>query len=199
MKTLVEWLLELLGLGGVLAAVAYISWTKMTLGCAIALIGAFFPKTRSDGAKGSGELHTKGTRAVFKGSLRVGLVLAGIVLLIGSLADSEDRYYVASLQAANQALQRSREEDNLIIEFLRAKGLQIQSAYVPGARDPESQDLGGLSSSERKALLEQAKAFAQLKILAAMATNWPDLTKAGSVKEPGHLGLTRQKRQPDSK
>ena len=90
MKNLVH-MVELLGIFGVLGAVPFIAWTKMSLGAVLALVGTFFSPVRNQstsnphGGKltaGIGDAHFQLT-----GTLRFLLVVCGGILLTSAAVD----------------------------------------------------------------------------------------------------------------
>jgi hypothetical protein len=81
------YLLELLGVAGIVGLIAFIPWTKMALGAVLAFLGAFFPTRNVAQAQGQGEVRWKQVIAKFSGGVRVGVVIAGMILLIGALLD----------------------------------------------------------------------------------------------------------------
>lgn len=83
--------LEFIGLGGLIAIFAYIPWTQMVLGAVLTMVGAFYPHSSADKAKGQGHLNSARFSALFKGSLRAGVVIAGILLIIGAVVDGYSR------------------------------------------------------------------------------------------------------------
>jgi hypothetical protein len=88
---------ELSGLGAIVLILYFVSWIKIALGSTLVVTGAFFPFTRSDKATGKGALKWKNVSIDFRGSLRVGVILAGIILIItdclsaSQMAQSFDR------------------------------------------------------------------------------------------------------------
>lgn len=85
---LIDFIFELVGLGGLVLVISYITWTKMLLGSVITLVGAFFPEMRSkEKQHGEGEINAGNFRVVFSGGLRFAVVIAGIILIIGSVVD----------------------------------------------------------------------------------------------------------------
>jgi hypothetical protein len=80
-------ILEWIGLGGVIAILAYIPWPKMVLGAVMTLLGAFYPQSSADNTKGEGSFKGASFTALFKGSLRAGVTLGGIVLIVGAIMD----------------------------------------------------------------------------------------------------------------
>jgi hypothetical protein len=81
----IELFLEYLGLAGIIGILAFITWTKMLLGAVVTIVGAFFPSRNSDKATGTGTIKWSQFNVAFKGSLRIGVIIAGIVLIVGLL------------------------------------------------------------------------------------------------------------------
>jgi hypothetical protein len=100
------YLLQLVGLVGILGLVSYISWTKMVLGAVLTIIGALFPQGTSDVQSGQGTLKFAKASVVLKGSLRIGIVLGGIILLIGAVLDGYEGYKEKNQQRALGGIDR---------------------------------------------------------------------------------------------
>jgi len=85
--------LELIGVGGLVALFAFIPLTKLGLGGALAILGAFFPNFHSEKNK-SGTAQVKFLAFLFKmsGGLRFAVVTAGIIVLIGAVIDGHENY-----------------------------------------------------------------------------------------------------------
>jgi len=73
---------ELIPIFILFALVLSVSWHPMGLGALLVVLGAFWPYSKSDAAKGSGTVSIKGFKITMNGSLRIGVMLAGIVVLI---------------------------------------------------------------------------------------------------------------------
>jgi hypothetical protein len=94
MKQFLTFILELAGLGGLIALLAYVTWTKIVFGGVLALIGAFFPavrvhskKTAPDPETGNIRIGSRGFSVAARGTLRALVVLAGIVVITGAVLD----------------------------------------------------------------------------------------------------------------
>jgi membrane-associated protease RseP (regulator of RpoE activity) len=76
-----------IGLGFIMVFLKSMSWTKMTLGAFLSLIGAFFPKNDKDKKEEKGEAKISFSKLSFilKGSIRFAVVIAGIILIMGSI------------------------------------------------------------------------------------------------------------------
>jgi hypothetical protein len=72
----------------ILAILSYLSWTKMTLGAALAVIGAFFPEKGKKGADGSASIRLFGAVITIAGAARFAVTIGGIILIIGSVFDA---------------------------------------------------------------------------------------------------------------
>ena len=61
MGRIVLYLLELIGLGGLLVFITFIKWTNVALGAVLSIVGAFFPQVRrlrTQAGEGAGEGST---------------------------------------------------------------------------------------------------------------------------------------------
>jgi len=115
MARLGMYLLEFFGLVGMVGLVAYISWTKMALGAVLTMIGALFPQCTGDSQSGQGTVKFANASAVLKGSLRVGMVLGGIVLLIGAVLDGYEGYREKSRQRALIGIERLKDRYRSVV------------------------------------------------------------------------------------
>ena len=91
LATMLPYLVELGAASFLLLFFAFITWTKVALGAALTVVGAFFPHSTSDKATGTGALKIGGASITLKGSLRVGVVLAGIALVINEGIDTSQK------------------------------------------------------------------------------------------------------------
>jgi hypothetical protein len=96
---------ELAAAGGIVFLVAFVSWTKVALGAAVAIAAVFFPHATSDKASGKGSLTLAGFNITLSGSLRVGVLLAGLMIIayegIGAKLQSE-KFTAAAKSAATE-------------------------------------------------------------------------------------------------
>ncbi len=90
MARILMYLLELVGVAGIVGLLVFIPWTKMALGAALTFLGAFFPTVRPTQTSGGGEVRWHRVLARFSGGIRVGVVLGGLVLLIGAVLAGVD-------------------------------------------------------------------------------------------------------------
>ena len=101
----IPYLLELAAAGGLIFVFAFVSWTKVALGAALTMAGVFFPHSTSDKASGTGSLKLAGVNITLRGSLRVGVLLAGLVIIgyegIGAKLQSE-KFTAAAKSAATK-------------------------------------------------------------------------------------------------
>ncbi|MDD5754562.1 MAG: hypothetical protein PHN45_07415 [Methylococcales bacterium] len=76
-----------IGLSGVLMFLKGVSWTKMTLGSFLAIIGTLYPGQEKENKEISGEtkISWRGFSIFLKGGLRFALVVGGVILIIGSV------------------------------------------------------------------------------------------------------------------
>ena len=121
----VVYLCELVGVGGLIGLVAYISWTKMALGSALSLLGAFFPELhmKREGT-GEGKIDAGNIKVVFRGGLRFVVVVAGLVLIVGAVLDGHEGFQDKLLtheREKSSLMNRLSEEypDKLILNQLR--------------------------------------------------------------------------------
>ena len=82
---IVFYLLEMIGVVGIVGLLAFIPLTKVALGAALACIGAFFPTIRPVQVTGDGEVRVSRFRARFRGGVRIGVILGGLILLVGAV------------------------------------------------------------------------------------------------------------------
>jgi len=79
-------LFRYLGLMGLLVFMKTISWSKMLMGSFLSIIGALYPvKKESNDDKGEAKIEIPKFKLFIKGSLRFALVIAGVILIIGSI------------------------------------------------------------------------------------------------------------------
>ncbi|MGL6313088.1 hypothetical protein [Vibrio sp. WXL103] len=91
MHKYITYIIEVLGLVSAVGLISYISWTKMILGSALALLGAFFPEiNRKTEEEGQAQVQVGKINVSFRGGLRFAVVVAGIILIVGSLGDGVD-------------------------------------------------------------------------------------------------------------
>lgn len=87
------YIMESLGIIGLVGLISYITWTKMALGAALSLLGAFFPELHiKEGGKGEGTIDIGKVKVVFRGGLRFVVVIAGLVLIVGAVLDGHQGY-----------------------------------------------------------------------------------------------------------
>lgn len=87
------YLMELVGVGGLLGLLGFITWTKMGLGAALSLLGAFFPELHvKNNEQGEGKIDAGKVSVVFRGGLRFVVVVAGLVLIVGSVLDGHEGF-----------------------------------------------------------------------------------------------------------
>lgn len=83
----------------IFGAISFMSWTKMTLGAALSVIGAFFPankRNKNNNTNGIGAIKILGAEVTFSGAARYAVIVGGILLILGSIFDG------ASLYASNK-------------------------------------------------------------------------------------------------
>jgi hypothetical protein len=143
MKQYVEWTLELIGLGGLITLLVFVKWTNVILGSVLSLIGAFFPQLRSNRA-GAGEAKTTFGKisVAFQGSLRYGVVIAGIILIIGGI--------VSGFQDWQRELQIKQRE--LQVQQLEIDSIRLALKNSADDRFLTPSDLPKMSPESAKAL-----------------------------------------------
>jgi hypothetical protein len=94
----IEFLVEYIGLFGVLALFLFVPVSKTVTGGTLTIIGAFFPARFLKGVTGNGSIRILGNEVSFGGSLRLAVVVSGIVTLI--FAGIETNSNIASARAA---------------------------------------------------------------------------------------------------
>lgn len=93
MARVVEFLLELVGLGALMSLLAFVTWTKMALGAILALAGAYFPTLRKrEDVPGSAQINLQKIAVQLRGGARFAVVIAGLVLIIGAMLDGHEGY-----------------------------------------------------------------------------------------------------------
>ena len=125
MKELWVWLIELLSLVGLVAILAYVKWSLTTLGAVLTLIGAFFPKMSTDKSKktkGSAKVKSKNLSLIFRGSLRIGVILAGLLLVIGGVANVPEEKKIAEEKATFETLK----EIQLLLPLVESSRQEIE-------------------------------------------------------------------------
>lgn len=75
------------------AGLGFIQWTKLTLGALLVLAGALLPLSKraydqSEAAVAYWTLKLGGLHFDFRGGLRLAIVFAGLIVLLGTLGDS---------------------------------------------------------------------------------------------------------------
>ena len=109
-KTLIIWLLEMIGLGGLVLLLSYIKWVHLIFGGVLALLGAFFPAVRVPSRRSvikpeTGDVQIKFDRVavVARGTLRALVVIAGIVVIVGSIVEGYKSHEQAERKAEKVA------------------------------------------------------------------------------------------------
>lgn len=127
------YLLELIGVGGIVGLMAFIPWTKMALGGALTFLGAFFPSLKDErqATTGDGQLTWQKIILKFRGGIRFGVVMGGVVLLVGAVLEGHEGFTkkkeieeAARAQARAELYEKLRER----IDAKRAAQLKEQSA-----------------------------------------------------------------------
>ncbi|MEQ1953188.1 hypothetical protein [Mesorhizobium sp. CN2-181] len=102
-------LLLLIGEMGVFAAIfaalAFVSWTKMTLGAVLTFVGAFFPNLKQ-GNEGESRATIKllGAEISFSGVVKFGVIVGGVILIIGSVVEGASTYFDQANAADDSAI-----------------------------------------------------------------------------------------------
>jgi hypothetical protein len=84
---LIREILEFVGLGGIILMISLVSLTKMALGAILTIVGAFYPSNVDDKTPGQANINIAKAKAAFKGSLRYGVILGGVILIMGAIVD----------------------------------------------------------------------------------------------------------------
>jgi len=89
MMRVLQYVLEIGGLGAIIALMAYLPVTKLAVGGILTLVGAYFPdlRGRENLQKGTAQIRFANVLLKVSGGLRFAVVIAGIVVLIGAMAD----------------------------------------------------------------------------------------------------------------
>jgi hypothetical protein len=126
MAKVLTYLLELGGVGGIVALLAFIPWTKLALGGVLAFLGAFFPNfggTKVDRQGGYAQIKVLNILLKMSGGLRFGLVLAGLIVLVGAILDGHQGYVANqanTVPLAEQLKQQRDEEAKRIQEMVKS-------------------------------------------------------------------------------
>jgi hypothetical protein len=150
MKQIWLYILELLGLLGILGIIAFISWTKMLLGAALTAIGAFFPQLNlRSPEKGEGRIESHRFKVILKGTLRFGVVFAGLVLVVGAVLDGH-----TGLQKFNSDIKNPDIETKKTDAALTAKINEVQARLkaIQSIKELTSQSDSKLSAESRAGL-----------------------------------------------
>ena len=108
------YLLELAAAGGLMYVFAFASLTKMAIGAALTIAGAFFPHSSADKATGMGTMKVAGLNITLRGSLRVGVLLAGLLVLSNegiSIKKNFEKYRDTANSAASKIKDITDEEE----------------------------------------------------------------------------------------
>ncbi len=81
-KNLFEFVFEYVGVFGVLALLLFVPATKTVVGAVLTVIGAFMPAQFIRTEKGKGTIKLLGSNISFGGSLRIGVIVAGLITLV---------------------------------------------------------------------------------------------------------------------
>ena len=76
-------LIEYIALYGVVALMIFVPMKQIVVGMVLTFLGAFFPSDFTNKLTGNGKITFKGVEVSLAGSLRLGVIVAGIVVLIG--------------------------------------------------------------------------------------------------------------------
>ena len=87
MFNIIRDILEFASLGGIVVMISLVSLAKMALGAVLTLAGAFFPSKQEDKSAGQANIKFAKVTAAFKGSLRYGVIVGGVLLIIGAIID----------------------------------------------------------------------------------------------------------------
>jgi hypothetical protein len=134
----VFFLLELLGVAGLVSLLAYITWTKMALGAVLTLLGAFFPSLKDARQKlaGEGQVSWRGFLLKINGGIRFLVVIGGIILLIGAVLDGHEGYvkesrFLAEKSAVEPELRRTLSIALRSVRDGSSKGLTLLKRPFP--------------------------------------------------------------------
>lgn len=138
---ILNYLIELFGVATLIGAFAFISWTKMALGGALAVIGAFFPSLRDarQTPVNEGKVAWHNLLVSFKGGIRVLVVFAGITLIVGAVADAKDEEAIAGRRAVEKGLShltpKMAEAVQEAVRAAKAVENHKDTANIPGEPD----------------------------------------------------------------
>jgi hypothetical protein len=141
MPRVLLYLLELIGVGGIIGLMAFIPWTKMALGGALAFLGAFFPslKDARQSQSGDGQLTWRKVAVKFSGGVRFAVVMGGIVLLVGAVLEGHDGFTKVKEVGAKLEAEARTKRLQRAFERLEAQK-NVTREYVPYAGDDDLSD-----------------------------------------------------------
>ncbi|MHC4401054.1 MAG: hypothetical protein ACYTG0_15365 [Planctomycetota bacterium] len=94
-----EYIVELLGLGVFFTFLTCISWSKFLVGAFLVVGAVYFPQLRADRKEeGSFKYSSERSKMIFKGSLRFGMLCAGIVLGLAAVIDGHAKFIEQEVQ-----------------------------------------------------------------------------------------------------
>jgi hypothetical protein len=76
---------NLAAFAGLVAAIGFVTWAKLILGCILVVTGAFFPvagESRGNHSRGSAQIKAWGVMAKGSGAIRSGVMVAGLILVV---------------------------------------------------------------------------------------------------------------------
>lgn len=102
-----------------LGAFAFGSWTKITIGAALAVVGALFPSQRPQpGASGKVEIAAFGNKLSVSGAARFALKIGGIHLISSSNYNGAEEYSASHIKDISPAL-RDKLDSSAIFSAMR--------------------------------------------------------------------------------
>jgi hypothetical protein len=105
-----QFIFEFAAFFGIITLLVFVPLTKMIVGAILTVVGAFMPGQLAKSEKGQGSLKLLGTDISFVGSLRMGVVVAGLVVLV--FATTETATNVASVNNQAGALAETKHGDD---------------------------------------------------------------------------------------
>jgi hypothetical protein len=107
------YLIDLVSLTGFVGAIGFIPWTKMALGGALTVLGAFYPNRKEprQPQEGSGHLEFFGVSISLKGGIRFAVVFAGILLVAGSVVEGYAAAPRGGIVPLSEAIRGAPESD----------------------------------------------------------------------------------------
>ncbi len=158
MGKIIVYVLELIGLGGLLVFITFIKWTNVALGAILSIAGAFFPQIRGLRTdSGEGSTTFGGVSVVVRGGARFAVVVAGIVLIVGGIVQGFTNYHE---QKASELLDREK-KDKTCLDTAQQHVESLQRLRDPQLAQSEIEKVRKLIETSRSSCEENIKVLDQ--------------------------------------